>query len=299
MSDFAIVTVTHDSEADLRRLLDSIDRLPGADAPQVVVVDSASSDGSAALAAERGAQVVALERNAGFGAGCNAGVAVVDAEVTALVNPDVELLDTGLAELARRARGARALLAPRLLNADGSLQDSAHPRPGRADDLVPALIPRPLLPPPLRRRYEPWRSERTTRVGWVIGACVVARTDLLRALGPFDPHAFLFYEDMELCLAAARAGAPTVLHPDIAVRHLGGTSTRRRLAPAEDLALRAARRREVLAREGRLRLAMDDAAQATTFAVRAGGRALVRRGGAHERAQLRALRAARSAGARR
>jgi N-acetylglucosaminyl-diphospho-decaprenol L-rhamnosyltransferase len=299
VSDFAIVTVTHNSETDLQRLLDSIARQLGDAPPPVVVADSGSDDGSATLAAERGARVVTLEENVGFGAGCNAGLALVDAEVTALLNPDVELLDNGLAELARRARTAKALLAPRLLNADGSVQDSAHPRPGRADDLVPALIPRPLLPPPLRRRYEPWRSERVTRVGWAVGACLVARTGLLRSLGPFDPDAFLFYEDMELCLAAARAGVPTELHPDIALRHVGGTSTRRGLDAGEDLELRATRRREVVVREGRRRLAIDDAAQATTFALRGAARALARRGGGYERRQLLALRAARRAGIRR
>jgi N-acetylglucosaminyl-diphospho-decaprenol L-rhamnosyltransferase len=292
MTRFAVVTVTHNSRSDLGRLLDSLDReLP--ERPQLIVVDSGSSDGSAELASERGAQVVELDGNAGFGAGCNAGIALVDTPVTALVNPDVELLDGGLAELAARALATDAILAPRLLNLDGTTQDSAHPPPGRLDDLVPALLPRPLLPPPLRRRYEPWRSDRPRRVGWVTAACLLARTDLLRRLGPFDERAFLFYEDMELCLTAARQGVPTILQPDVRVRHLGGTSTGRALAGEDDLLLRAERRREVVASEGRMRLALDDAAQAATFASRAMARRLSRRGGDHELGQLRALRMAR------
>jgi GT2 family glycosyltransferase len=298
MTGFAIVTVTHNSERDLGRLLDSVEReLP--ERPQLVVVDSGSSDRSAALAAERGAEVLELRGNLGFGAGCNAGVALVQRPVTALVNPDVELIDSGLAELASRAMASDAILAPRLINTDGTPQDSAHPPPGRLDALVPALLPRPLLPPPLRRRYEPWRSERPRQVGWAIAACVVARTELFRRLGPFDEGAFLFYEDMELCLAAARDGVPTILHPDIAVRHAGGTSTGRALAPEEDLLLRARRRRDVVAGEGRARLALDDAAQAATFAARAAARSVARRGGGYERGQLRALRLARRAGIRR
>ena len=298
MSGFAIVTVTHDSERDVDRLLASV-RRELAEQPQVVVVDSGSSDRSTEIASEWGAEVLELPHNAGFGAGCNAGIALVTAPVTALVNPDIELLGPGLAELARRAAEEEALLAPRLLNADGTTQDSAHPPPGRIDDLIPAVLPRPLLPPPLRRRYEPWRSERSRRVGWVTAACVVARTNVLRRLGPFDEGAFLFYEDMELCLAAAREGVPSVLHPDVALRHLGGTSTSQALATDEDLLLRARRRREVVAREGRLRLALDDAAQAATFTTRAAARRLARRGGDRERAQLRALRVARRGGVRR
>jgi GT2 family glycosyltransferase len=264
---YAIVTVIHESEQELPLLLDSLALLPEP-RPRVVVVDSGSRDRGPALAAERGAEVVELDGNRGFGAGCNAGLERVREPVTAFVNPDVELLDDGLSRLARDAAGGAALLAPRLLNADGSVQDSAHPLPGRIEGLVPAVLPRPLLPSPLRTRYEPWRSDTTRAVGWAVAACIVGHTGKLRELGPFDPDAFLFYEDMELCLRARRAGIPTVLRPDVAVRHLGGASTSRSLTSEADLELRARRRREVVAREGRARLILDDVAEALTFALR-------------------------------
>ena len=106
VSRFAIVTVIHDSEPELAGLLESVGRLADP-RPRVIVVDSGSSDGGATLAAERGAEVVTLDGNLGFGAGCNAGIELVTEPVTAFVNPDVELLDDGLARLAeRRARRA-------------------------------------------------------------------------------------------------------------------------------------------------------------------------------------------------
>ena len=282
MSSFAIVTVIHDSALELPLLLDSVELLPEP-RPRVIVVDSGSSDRGPALAAERGAEVVTLEGNRGFGAGCNAGLERVTERVTAFVNPDVELLDDGLARLALDASNGRALLAPRLLNADGSVQDSAHPLPGRLETLIPALLPRRLLP----TRFEPWRSEATRDVGWAVAACILGRTDDLRAIGPFDPDAFLFYEDMELCLRAHRAGIPTLLRPDVAVRHLGGASTSRALAD-RDLDLRARRRREVVVQEGRLPLVVDDLAEALTYALRGAAKAL-RGGGQLERRRLGAL----------
>jgi N-acetylglucosaminyl-diphospho-decaprenol L-rhamnosyltransferase len=291
VTGFAIVTVIHDSAPDLARLLDSVERHLDP-APPVVVVDSGSTDEGADLARRRGAQVIALDGNRGFGAGCNTGLELVEAPVTALVNPDVELLDGGLAALVAEAAGTEALLAPRLLNADGSVQDSAHPPPGRIEGLVPALLPRPLLPGRLRERYEPWRSDSPRSVGWAVAACLVARTDVLRRLGPFDPDAFLFYEDMELCLRARRAGVPTLLRPGVALKHRGGTS----VGPAlgnEDLPLRARRRREVIAREGRVPLLLDDIAEAATYATRAAARRLTGRGGEIEAARLMALREAR------
>jgi N-acetylglucosaminyl-diphospho-decaprenol L-rhamnosyltransferase len=292
MSSLALVTVIHDSAEDLERLLTSVDRFLKP-RPRVVVADSGSRDCGTDVARAHTADLVELDSNRGFGAGCNAALKRVREPVTALVNPDVELLDDGLATLANDAAAIEALLAPRLLNSDGSVQDSAHPLPGTLEALVPAAIPRFLLPGPLRRRYEPWRSSRPRAVGWAVAACIVARTDLFRRLGPFDPGVFLFYEDLDLCLRAADLGMPTVLRPDVAVRHSGGGSVERALF-GRDAQMRARRRREVMAARGRLRLALDDAAQALTFGTRAAGRTLLRRGGEYERDQLRALRAARS-----
>src|SRR6185295_14682290 len=103
-----------------------------------------------------------------------------------------------------------------------------------------------------------------------------------------DPEAFLFYEDLELCLKARRAGIATILRPDVAVRHLGGASTGRALPADRDLELRARRRRQVMAHEGRGRLALDDVSEGLTFALRGAVKALGG-GGELERRRLRAL----------
>jgi GT2 family glycosyltransferase len=90
---------------------------------------------------------------------------------------------------------------------------------------------------------------------------------------------------MELCLRAAAAGIPTVLHPEVALRHTGGHSTRPAYA-GEPHELLARRRREVVGtRLGRRALALDDLAQGVTFATRA----VAHGGRAREIEQLRAL----------
>jgi GT2 family glycosyltransferase len=258
-----------------------------------VVVDTGSDDGGSELAAGAGAQVISRPDNPGFGEACNAGLEHAAAEVTVLLNPDVELLDDGLATLAERARGREALLAPGLLEPDGSIQRTAHPLPGRARELLPALAHPPLLPLGPRLRAEPWRARERRTVGWAIAACLTARTDLLRRLGPFDPRAFLFYEDLDLCLRARAAGIATELHPDIVLRHAGAHSTERAFA-GEPFALLARRRREVVGeRLGRRALLLDDLAQALTFATRSAARAALGRDASRPRAQLHALEQAR------
>lgn len=284
MPPFSVVVVTHNSASELRLLLDSLERHLD-EPPQTVVADAASQDGTLALAEAR-AEVVALDENRGFGATCNAGVARASCEVTVILNPDVELLDAGLAGLAGRARGREALLVPRLLNADGSVQRSAHPLPGRPDALLPALVHPRLLPRGLRLRADPWRSESPRVVGWAVAACLAAPTALLRRLGPFDTGQFLFYEDLDLCLRARAQGVATELHPDVRLVHAGAHST----GPAfggEPYDLLAARRRQVVgARLGRRALLLDDLSEGLTFATRAGARRLLRRDASAERARL-------------
>jgi GT2 family glycosyltransferase/glycosyltransferase involved in cell wall biosynthesis len=295
IDSLSLVTVTHDSAPELSALLDSVDRhLPGL---RVIVVDCASHDESVEVAGRRtGVTTIRLDENVGFGRACNLGLEHVASPAAALINPDVELLDGSLlalaAEALRKDRPPR-LLAPRVLNGDGSLQDTAHALPGSAADLVHALAPPSMVPGRAGEAVAPWRSGRPRRVGWAVGCALVARTDTLRALGPFDESLFLYGEDMELGLRAASAGVPTWFWPEARVVHHRAHSSAVAFGgePFERLA-RA--RHEVVARLlGRRRAAVDDALQALTFASRVAVKPLVGRSAARERAQLRALLSAR------
>ena len=291
MTPFSIVVVLHDSAGPLPALLASLGQLRSP--PQLIVVDTASSDDGPALARAAGAEVVALGENPGFGAANNVGVERAEHPVTVLLNPDCELLDGSLALLAARAAGGE-LWVPRLLNPDGSLQRSAYPLPGTVGALLPAVVHPPILPEPLLERVEPFRSERARSVGWAIAACVAASTETLRRLGPFDPGQFMFYEDMDLCLRARAAGIPTVFEPAVRIRHVGGHSTRP-VYDGDPHDLLAQRRRQVVgANRGSAALALDDLAQALTFGTRAAGRLLLGRRADRERAQLSAVLRARA-----
>jgi GT2 family glycosyltransferase len=263
---YAAVIVLHESRAELAALLDSLDR--AGEAPQLVVVDTGRDDGGAELAARRGATVLERRDNPGFGAATNAGLARVTAGVAILLNPDCEVGDDALSRLAAVAAAhPRALHAPRLLNPDGSVQRTAHPRPGTVGAFIPAAIPAALLPRPLRERAEPYRAQTARTVGWAVGACLAAATATLRELGPFDPRIHLFAEDMDLGLNARAHGIPTVLHPQVALLHHGGHSVNR---GGERFAELARTRHAVIQRRlGTKPAALDDAAQALTFALRA------------------------------
>jgi GT2 family glycosyltransferase/glycosyltransferase involved in cell wall biosynthesis len=297
----AIVTVTHNSEAEVPRLLRSVElHLPGA---RMIVVDSGSTDASvtAVRAAAPRATVIELGENAGFGRASNAGVAQAGEPVTVLINPDAELVDGSLAALAAdllAPDAKRQLLAPLVLSRDGSRQDSAHLDPASPLLWLKALLPAAALPRPLRVRVEPWRSARRREVGWAVGACLVSQTQTLRRLGPFDERIFMFAEDMELGLRAGAAGVPTVFRPDARVVHLDAHSTEVAFE-GEPFELLARQRRAVIGEQrGAEAAERDDRIWQVTLLNRIALKALTRRSTARERRQLSALLAVRQEPAR-
>lgn len=287
--DFALVTVTHNSAAQLGSLLGSLRRhLPGV---RIVVVDCASRDDTVAVARDcPEAVVVALDENVGFGRANNRGLAEVSEEVAVLVNPDVDLLDDSLRALAgEAARGPDRLLAPLVLSPDGSRQDTVHPVPASLADAVRVLVPPAVLPGRAGLWLAPWRSARPQRVGWAVGCAVAARTGTLRRLGPFDEGIFLYGEDMDLCLRAARAGVGTWFWPEARVCHHRAHTSAVAFGGEPFERLARARHDVVAHRLGWRRAALDEALQALTFASRIVAKGLLRKPVGRERAQLRAL----------
>jgi len=139
------------------------------------------------------------------------------------------------------------------------------------------------LPRPLRRATEPWQSAKPRRVGWATAACLVAQTQTLRELGPFDESIFLYAEDLDLGLRAE-----TWFHPEARVVHSGAHATTKEFG-GENYDLLATQRRAVVRRRlGPTRAMADDVIELMTFADRALLRRLVGRSAKRETERFRA-----------
>jgi N-acetylglucosaminyl-diphospho-decaprenol L-rhamnosyltransferase len=285
---FALVTVTHNSAPHLAAFLESVaQHLPHV---RVVVVDCASSDETLLIARDfPQAVTVPLSENVGFGRANNRGLAEVSEPVAVLVNPDVELLDGSLRGLADEAARTDRLLAPLVLSADGSRQDTVHPVPASLPDAIRVLVPPSLVGGRAGVALAPWRSDRPRLVGWAVGCALAARTETLRRLGPFDETIFLYCEDMELGLRAAQEGIATWFWPAARVLHHGGHSSSVAFG-GEPFERRARARHEVVSRRlGRRRATFDDVLQAATFAGRIVLKMALGGSAARERRQLAAV----------
>jgi N-acetylglucosaminyl-diphospho-decaprenol L-rhamnosyltransferase len=212
------VVITHNSAGDLAGLLSCVPLRAAFD--RVVVVDNASSDGSREVAADAGAEVIALPENLGFAAACNHGAAAARGELVAFLNPDVRFLEPEATEwlAAHFADPAVAVAAPALVLPDGRLQDSARRVPTPLDLVVRRLLG--------SRRGAIW-ADAPRDVPWVVGACLVMRRRALETLCGFDEKFRLYFEDVDLCVRACRDGWRVVLDPRVRVLHAHRAASRR------------------------------------------------------------------------
>ncbi len=213
----------------LERCLDSLPAaLEGTDA-SVVVVDNASSDTSVQVALEAGVELVANEENLGYARAMNRALARADADVLVALNPDTVPPPGSLASLVHRllAEPDVGLVAPRLVNPDGSLQHSAYTFPSPVQAAAVSLLPGRWQRGRVGRRL--WLEggaphDTPTDVEWVIGAVHVIRAAAVNPVRPYSERWFMYVEDLDLCWRLARSGWRRRLEADISVPHVGGAS---------------------------------------------------------------------------
>jgi N-acetylglucosaminyl-diphospho-decaprenol L-rhamnosyltransferase len=235
--EIAAILVNYNAGGELARALRSIaDEMVGR-SWEALVVDNASSDGSGASVADFApmVQLVQNTANVGFSRGVNQGLAASTAPLVLIMNPDCRLVAGAVATL-RSVLDARpdcAIVGPRILNPDGSVQGSARGDPDMLTGLFgrTALLGRlvPFLPVAKRNvvAEEAIRSgEQSVVVDWLSGACMLARRTALEQVGGFDERFFLYWEDADLCRRLRLHGHHVRYVPSATAIHRVGQSSR-------------------------------------------------------------------------
>jgi GT2 family glycosyltransferase len=225
----AVAVVSYNTREHLRACLASV----YADSPtEVVVADNGSTDGSIAMVREAfpSATLHIDSSNPGYGAAANAAIAECDSPYVLLLNSDT-IVPRGALEAIRsylEAHGEVAILGPRLVGFDGSLQRSCFPFP---TPLLPFIGQRPLVRllarvPVLRRRHiTAWAHDAPRSVPWVVGAALGIRTLAFRAVNGFDESFHMYSEETDLCFRLRAAGWEIHFAPVAEIVHVGSAST--------------------------------------------------------------------------
>jgi N-acetylglucosaminyl-diphospho-decaprenol L-rhamnosyltransferase len=232
VSEVSAVIVTYNSRDEIGSCLQSFACHTSRDACEVVVVDNCSTDGTRAFVDSEypWVRLVRQATNAGLSAGFNAGVAAASGEFIAVINPDVRFDADPLSPLAAylREHPDVGIVAPKLLNDDGTLQLSCRAFPGYSTVLFNRYSLLTRLMPGNRRSREYLMADfdhaSVRDVDWVSGAALMFPRRLFDELGGWDAGFFLFNEDVDFCRRARDAGYRVVYDPAAVVYHRIGIS---------------------------------------------------------------------------
>ena len=200
-------------------------------AVEVIVVDSASTDGSAEMVAAEfpWARLLPQTENVGFTRGNNIGLAQAQGRYLLLLNPDAQVVGAALTQMVDylEAHPAVGALGPQLLYPDGSIQSSRRRFPTLATGFFESTWLQPLAPRSLLRRYyvQDRPDDTTSEVDWVMGACLMVRREAYKQVGPLDEGYFMYSEEMEWQRRIKEAGWKVVYYPAAQVIHHEGKSS--------------------------------------------------------------------------
>jgi GT2 family glycosyltransferase len=230
--DISVIIVTYNSRAVVSRCLDALRRHQGDAMCEVIVIDNASPDRTADLVEHDYPWVRLIRRpiNAGLSAAINDGVAASAGRHVMQLNPDTHFdrdIVTPLAIYLAKHPDV-GIVAPKLLDDDGTLQLSCRAFPGYSTAIFNrySILTKVLPGNRYSRDYLmagfDHASERD--VDWVSGAALMFPRAVYDRLGGWDAGFFMFSEDVDFCRRAHDAGYRVVYDPTVVVYHSIGAS---------------------------------------------------------------------------
>ncbi|MCY3781055.1 MAG: glycosyltransferase family 2 protein [Chloroflexi bacterium] len=202
-----------------------------AESYEIIVVDSASTDGSTDMLRQKYPSVILLPQaeNIGFTRGNNLGLAQAMGDFLFLLNPDTELCPTALAQLLdyMQANPAVGILGPHTLNTDGSHQSTRRRFPTLITGIFESTWLSFWAPAAVERDYRllDTGDKNIIEVDWVQGSAFLLRREVYQDIGGLDDGYIMYYEELDYCRRAKSAGWQIVYHGGAKITHHGGKSS--------------------------------------------------------------------------
>jgi N-acetylglucosaminyl-diphospho-decaprenol L-rhamnosyltransferase len=243
---------------------------------ELLVVDNASTDGSAAMVRHEFPEAIlfANDDNAGFARANNQAFLHANGSYVLLLNPDTVVSQGALSKLLEILRGRpdAAAIGCRMVDGTGALlRWTGGDAPTLGTIASHFLFLGRLFPNNRFFRSIYLNGDPTTDldVGWVSGACMLLRRDAL-GVSIFDERFFMYGEDIDLCLRLRTMSWKIVYSPRATIVHYDGSSLKRQSAGVDLNKLRNLRH-IFAARHGNLQLAIYDGIVCLGFLARSVG----------------------------
>ncbi len=229
--DLSIAIVNYKTRKLLRNCLHSIFDNKGGLSVEVFVSDNASNDGSLSMVRSEFPDVNIFENNnnIGFASATNQGLRASKGRYLMLLNPDTLILDNALERIVMFMDGNSGIsvIAPRLMNADGTLQKSCRSFPNLLNIFCLYIMPflKPTLHKPTRYLTDFWDHSFSAFVDYAIGAALVLRSGCFDEAGYLDENFFVYGEEKDLSYRLSLKGYRTYYMHNVCIMHYGGQSS--------------------------------------------------------------------------
>lgn len=232
--DISVIIVNWNGLQFLMECLESLYNFCSARNTEIIVVDNASSDGSADIVASRFPSVILIrnKENLGFSKGNNIGIRASKGKYIYLLNSDIKVLDGCIDALAdyMDAHVDIGIIGPKILNEDLSHQSSCRHFPTiwnnfcYATGLASAFKQSEFF---CGEHMFYFHGDRLLDVDVLVGCFLVVRRDALDKFGMLDEDFFIYAEDVDWCTRCWKAGWRVTFFPGAEAIHCIGASSKK------------------------------------------------------------------------
>ncbi len=228
----SIIIVSWNVREDLLKCIRSIKKNRPSFSFEIIIIDNASTDGTIGMIQKHFSEIKLIinHDNRGFAAANNQGLKISQGEYILFLNPDTILHPKSLDILVEFMDTNEDVGAcgPKLLNADGSTQNSVRCFPSFRGALHRHTAFKFLGI--FKGQYKKWvmhdfNNDKQIDIDQVMGAALMIKKSIIEKVGIMDERFFMYYEEVDLCYRIKQAGWRIIFKPEAVITHLGGGSS--------------------------------------------------------------------------
>ena len=229
--DLSIIIVNWNTRQLLDDCLVSIYRETQNITFEIFIIDNASADGSAKMVEKKypNVRLIKNTKNNGFAAANNQAIRQASSRYILILNPDTVILENALdkgVEVMDKRRDF-SILGTKTFNKNMARQKTVASSPNLLSQIFLLTKLRHFFPKSkIIKKYQRFDFDynKESYVDQIQGSFMLIRKEVLDNIGFFDENFYIWFEEVDFCLRAKKAGYKILFSPNIKIIHYGGES---------------------------------------------------------------------------